>query len=151
MPFLLILIGLLLVVTAFRNTIGQFATHLDEDLTSKNQGGASFIVWVAAIIGIGLLGYIPGLRGLSRGFLALIVIVVIIGTQGSIFQQAFDQLRQAPPQQPAQPAAPANLGPLPIQVQVSGGGGKSANSGASGVIGAIGGKVAESLIGGFFL
>jgi hypothetical protein len=50
------------------------------------------VVWGAAIVAIGAIGFIPGLRPVSRGLLALIVLVLILSNYQGIlsgFQNAW--------------------------------------------------------------
>src|SRR5262245_5782177 len=55
MPVALILIGGILIVVAFQNTMGQLARELEADIPG-------FFVWVVAIAAILGLGYVPGLK-----------------------------------------------------------------------------------------
>ena len=119
MPALLVIVGLVLVIAAVRNTLGSLAGHLQQDLGS-GQGGGSFWTWAAAIILIGMIGYIPNLQGLSRALLALVVLVVLLKRGSGLVDQFRTQLN-TPPAEQAQPAAPPNLGPLPITLDLAGG------------------------------
>jgi hypothetical protein len=71
MAFLALLIGVVLVVSAIRDTHSQLLSAILTDVPA-------FAVWGAAIFGIALIGFIPGLRPVSRGLLALIVVVLIL-------------------------------------------------------------------------
>lgn len=92
MPFLLVAIGLVLIVTGVRDTYAQLAAQLQKDFT----GQQNFTVWILAIGAVGALGYINSLRTFSHYFLALIIISMVISNKG--FFQRFSQQFAAGPQ-----------------------------------------------------
>jgi hypothetical protein len=71
MAFLALLIGVVLIVSVIRNTQGQLLAALQQDVPA-------FAIWGAAIFGLSLIGYIPGLKPVSRGLLALVLIVIVL-------------------------------------------------------------------------
>lgn len=71
MVLVAILIGAILIVAAIRNTQGALFNALATDVPA-------FVVWAAAIIALGAIGYIPGLKPVSRGLLALVIIVIVL-------------------------------------------------------------------------
>lgn len=71
MPFLIIVIGVVLIITAYRNTFGDLAAGLKTDI-------AGYFKWGGAIALILGLGVIPGMRTPSRLLLALVAAVVIV-------------------------------------------------------------------------
>lgn len=75
MPFALFFVATILIVTAFRGTTGQFFSTLTGDI-------AGFVVWIVAIGVVGAIGYIPGLKKISDGFLVLILLVMFISNKG---------------------------------------------------------------------
>lgn len=83
MPYALVVIGLLMIVTGVLNTYAAFATQLQNDM-----GG--FIVWIIALGSVGALGYIDNLRTFSHYFMALILIALILNNRGVFanFQKA---------------------------------------------------------------
>lgn len=89
MPFALITIGLILIVTGARDTYRQFGTMVAADMTGSN-GGAGFIYFAAAIGGVGALGAIEQLKTFSHVFMALILISLILNNSG-----VFAKLTQA--------------------------------------------------------
>ncbi len=97
MPFALLIIGLLLVVSGARGTAGDLAKLLKSDFSGSN----NFFYWVGAILLIGALGYYSPAERVSRMFLALIIIVMILANKG-LFQKLTDALSnvQAPPPAP---------------------------------------------------
>lgn len=86
MPFALLIVGLVLVVSSVRNTVTQGDPNLVGMLKSDFTGQNNFSYWLISILIIGALGYIPAFRSLSRAFLALVVIVLLI-SHGGFFSQ----------------------------------------------------------------
>ncbi len=88
MPFVLIIIGLVLLISGVRGTVvssGQQEGLYDlvkGDFTGKD----NFFYWFVAIMVIGAIGYIEDLQSLSRAFLALVVIVLFL-SNGGFFQK----------------------------------------------------------------
>lgn len=64
-------IGIILIVAAIRNSQGQLFSALSTDVPQ-------FVVWAAAIFALGAIGWIPGLKPISRGLLALVIIVILL-------------------------------------------------------------------------
>jgi hypothetical protein len=93
MPFLFLITGVVFVVSATLNTQGQLLTLLRGDFTGKG----NFIYWLAAILLIGAVGYIPDLKPVSRAFLVLVVIVLFINNKGVFanFIAAMNQTQQS--------------------------------------------------------
>jgi hypothetical protein len=90
MPFALILVGIVLLVSAVRNTSSDLYTLVKGDFT----GTDNFAYWLVSILIIGALGYIEPLKPISRVFLALIVIVLLIAHRG-VFAQFNAQVFQS--------------------------------------------------------
>lgn len=87
MPLFALIIGVILIVAAVRNSQGALFKAIGQD-------APSFLVWAAAILAIGAVGFIPGLKPVSRLLLALIVVVLFVNNykqavQG--FQNAWTQ------------------------------------------------------------
>lgn len=66
-----LMIGIILVVAAIRNSQASLFSALSTDVPQ-------FVVWAAALLAIGMLGFIPGLKPISRGLLALIIVVIAL-------------------------------------------------------------------------
>jgi len=81
-PFALLIIGLILVITGANNTYSQFGTLLTGDFTGPN----NFLYWILAFGALGALGYSDMLRPFARGFMVLIFIVIIV-KNGGLFQK----------------------------------------------------------------
>lgn len=95
MPFLLVVIGMIMIVSALRNTHAQMAAQLRGDFIP-------FGMWTLAIGSVGAIGYIPELRRFSHYFMALIIIGMIISNRGF-----FAKLSEAIKLGPISPTPPA--------------------------------------------
>ena len=82
MPFVLIVAGLVLLITAVNGTVGQLGVLLKQDVF----GPQGFMFWIIAIIVVGALGYIKQIKPLSDGFLVLVLLVLFLNNRG-VFQQ----------------------------------------------------------------
>jgi hypothetical protein len=85
MPFAILLIGALLVVVAFNNSMSALASELEADVPG-------YFKWAAAIAAIVGLGYIPGFRTPSRYLLGLVLLVILLSNNSQIiagFQSFF--------------------------------------------------------------
>lgn len=87
MPFVLIIVGIVLVVASVRNTTDVLFTQVKGDFTGPN----NFTYWMASILLIGAIGYIKPLQPLSRAFLVLVVVVLVL-SHGGLFAQLNAQL-----------------------------------------------------------
>lgn len=98
MAFVLILIGMVLVVSAYQGTQGQLGTDLKQDIPP-------FAVWALAIAAVGGLGFIPGMKVISRYLIALVLVVLVLRNYVNItngFKTAI--ATSAPAQATADPA-----------------------------------------------
>lgn len=91
MAFLALLIGVVLLVSALRDTHGELFGALETDVPG-------FAVWGAAIFGVAAIGFIPGLKPVSRGLLALILTVIFVTNYKAILA-GFTGLATTDPQQ----------------------------------------------------
>ena len=91
MAFALIIVGLVLLVTAVKDTAsgpnGLFAL-----VAGDFSGSNNFLYWMTAILIIGAIGYIPKLKPISTACLGLIIVVLVltkgaIPGSGGLFQQ----------------------------------------------------------------
>lgn len=88
MILVVLVIGAILIVSAMRNTYGALFTALGQDVPH-------FVVWAAAIVAVGAIGFIPGLKPISRGLLALVIIVLIFQNYANILK-GFQAVSVAP-------------------------------------------------------
>jgi hypothetical protein len=102
MSLIALIIGLVLIIAAVRNSQGALFTALEADVPK-------FVVWAAAIIAVGAIGAIPGLKPVSRWLLALIVVVIIVNNYKKLvtgFQDAWQN--SAKTDQPANTSSGAS-------------------------------------------
>jgi hypothetical protein len=78
MPFIVILVGLFLAVTAARNKHQELAELVKGDFTGPN----NFFSWLIALLVIGGLGYIKPLKPLTDAFLVLLILVLFLSNGG---------------------------------------------------------------------
>lgn len=88
MPLFLIIVGIALLVTAYQGTYADLGTQLEKDFS----GSQNFLIWIAAIGVIGVLGYIKAFETPSRWMLALIILVLFISNNG-FFSQFSSQIQ----------------------------------------------------------
>lgn len=124
-PFILIIIGLLMVVSGIKGTQTQLGQQLVTDFT----GQGNFFYWVLAIVLIGGLGYIDDLRGLSRMLLAVIIVSMLFSNRG-FFAQFAQEFQQGSAQAPASSSSSSS----------SSGGGSSILGGSGGGSSILGGS-----------
>lgn len=109
MPFVLLAIGLLLVVTSIRGTVFDLGRLVVGDFT----GQPNFFYWIVALFIIGALGYVDELQAPSRMLLALVIVVLILSNKG-FFNKFVEQLKAGsatpPPPTSQQKAATAGGG-----------------------------------------
>lgn len=91
MAFLALLIGAVLIVAAIRNTHGQLLSALRQDVPG-------YAIWAAAIFGLALIGFVPGLKPVSRGLLALVFVVIILRNYKQILGSFTTSWQTAPSQ-----------------------------------------------------
>lgn len=103
MPFALVTIGLIMIVSGARDTYDAFGKQLVSDFT----GPGNFTYWLAAIGAVGSLGYIPDFRTFSRTFMALILVVMVLAQKTGFFDRLTQALNTGPIA-PAQNAQPTN-------------------------------------------
>jgi len=115
MPFALLIIGAVLLVSAIRNTQGDLFTLVSGDFTGQN----NFIFWLVAILIIGAVGYIPKVKPLSVAFLSLVVLVMFLAkgdptkASGGFFEKFTAGLQSTTTAAAGSAAAPATtvIGP----------------------------------------
>lgn len=86
MPLLFIGSGLILIITALKGDPATLWVLVQGDFT----GQKNYVYWMGSILVLGSLGYIQQLRELSRLFLVLILLVLLLDNKGFFAQlQAF--------------------------------------------------------------
>lgn len=120
MPFALLIIGVVLLVSAVRNTQDDLFNLVKGDFT----GQGNFVFWVASLLIIGAVGYIPKLKPVSDGFLILVLVVLFLkrgnpqGIGGGFFEKFTGALKstqqtQAATQTASQPQGQQTASTLP--------------------------------------
>lgn len=114
MPLVLVILGLLLFFAGFKGTHKQLFEVFGNTFT----GPPPFLAWVTAIGAVGSLGYIDDFRALSRTFIVLIIVAMVLSNRGfaARLQEALDAASKggAPkstgqPESRATPPASANV------------------------------------------
>jgi len=95
MPFLFLIVGTVMIVSAARGTNNDLVALLKADFTGQN----NFLYWLVSILIIGAVGYIPDLKPVSRAFLVLVVIVLFL-ENGGVFTQFTAALKGTQSAQP---------------------------------------------------
>lgn len=99
MPFALVFIGLMMIVSGARNTHVQLGEQITKDFT----GPGNFTTWIVALGLLGAIGYNEKARPLSHAFMALIIIAMVLANKG-FFQKLSEALASGPvaPKSPAE-------------------------------------------------
>ena len=77
MIIVLVLIAAVLIVAALRDTQGDLFAALKEDVPN-------FGTWAAALIVLGVLGFIPGVKPVSRALIGLVFVALFVNNYQSI-------------------------------------------------------------------
>jgi hypothetical protein len=91
-PFAFLIVGALFVVAAVRGQSKQLLSLVKADLTGKD----NYLYWAVSILIIGALGYVDELRPLSRAFLILVLVVLVLSNGGffKLFNQSLSVISQ---------------------------------------------------------
>lgn len=96
MPFVFGIVGVVFLVAGVRGTSDDLLKLLKGDLTGPN----NYIYWMLSIFILGSLGYIQDFRALSRAFLVLVLVVLILyegdpkRSGGGFFKKFTDAMTQ---------------------------------------------------------
>lgn len=99
MPFMFLLIGAVILIAAVRNTQGDLGAAVTADVPG-------YFKWALAIVAVGGLGFVPGMRPISRALLALVLVVIVL-TNYKQFFAGFTNLTTSPPTGGPAVASPA--------------------------------------------
>ncbi len=104
MPFVFGIAGIVLIITGILGTVTKSTPNLVDLLKSDFTGKPNYVEWMLAIFLIGSIGYIDALKPLSKAFMALIVIVLVLSNKG-FFPMLVQEIQSASqtPQNAAQP------------------------------------------------
>lgn len=105
MPFALVVIGLLMIVTGAKDTHKDFAKELASEFTGQPK--ENFLWWIVAFGAIGAVGYAPQFRTFSRTFMGLMIVVLLLSNAGFFakLQEAIGAPVIPPEKKPAQSSA----------------------------------------------
>ena len=78
MPFALVTVGMLLIISGFQNTYRELGRQVASDFSGPN----NFFYWAVALGVIGALGYVKSLEGFSRAFMALVIVAIFLSNKG---------------------------------------------------------------------
>lgn len=110
MILIALFIGAILIVAAIRNSQGALFSALAQDVPD-------FVIWAAAILAIGAIGFIPNLKPVSRGILALVIVVIVMNNYQQILASFNDSWQNLTPS----PDAEKKAGPVNEQSATTGG------------------------------
>jgi len=104
-----------MLIAAVKNTQGNLSALVKGDFTGQN----NFIYWIAAIMIIGALGYVPKVKPFSVALLGLVILVLFLtkgnpaGVGGGFFAQLTKGLATTQTPQPNASSTPlGNTGAL---------------------------------------
>lgn len=120
MPFALLIVGAALMISVVRNTHAELGKQLVTDFTGEG-ATSGFLVWLAALALVGMIGYIPKFETPARAFLGLILVAMLIAKKG-VFTQFEAAIRGGAVDVKPTPE-PELVGPAPIKIIGSGGAG----------------------------
>lgn len=90
MPFAFIIVGLVMVISGVRGTSSYLLTLVKGDITGKN----GYLYWMVTILAVGAVGYIPSFKSVSRAFLTLILVVLVLKDGTGFFSKFTIALQQ---------------------------------------------------------
>ncbi len=83
MGLFVLVLGILLIATGVNGTISKAGDLLKGEFT----GPGNFFTWMAAIIMVGMIGYVPKLRALSIAFLILVFVGILLTSGSGVFDR----------------------------------------------------------------
>lgn len=84
MAFALLFLGVMMIVSAIRNTHCALVALIANDFSGQN----NFLYWVVALILIGSVGYIEKLKPISDGLLVLVLLALVLSRGNPKFNSA---------------------------------------------------------------
>ena len=93
MPFAFIFAGVVFTIAGVRGQSSQLLSLVKGDLTGSN----NYTYWMISILVLGLLGYVDQLRPLSRAFMVLVIVVLILSNGGffKLFESSIATITQS--------------------------------------------------------
>lgn len=102
MPLLFLGTGLVLIVAGVKGNPTGLWTLIKSDFS----GTDSFVYWMTSILALGALGYVPQLKNLSRLFIILVLVVLVLDNKG-FFAQLQSYLNSTSSSSTSSTAAPS--------------------------------------------
>jgi hypothetical protein len=98
MPLVFITIGTILIFTGIKGNANDLYTLIVNDVKGQN-GDKGYAYWIVAIVILGLLGYIKNFEPLSRAFMILVLVVLVLNNKGFLkaLQDQFSTLIKSTP------------------------------------------------------
>lgn len=84
MPFALIVIGIILAIASYRNTLPELFSII-KDVTADSKG---FGYWIIASIILGFLASIQSIKKPTNAFMILLMLVLLLRKRGTLEQLA---------------------------------------------------------------
>jgi len=84
MPLVFIATGALLIISALKGSPSDLAALIKYDFWQRQPHG--YVYWFVSILVLGSLGYIPSLKNLSKMFLVLVLVVLLLENKGFFSQ-----------------------------------------------------------------
>lgn len=91
MPFALVFIGLIMIVTGAKGTQSALGRQLVSDFTGKG----NFFYWFTVLGVLGAVGSIPGFKPFSRMFMTLVIVAMVL-RNGGVFAKFTEFLQNGP-------------------------------------------------------
>jgi hypothetical protein len=88
--WLSVLVGVVLLLAAIRDKVGDVGEILAEDFQSGG-GSPGFLAWIVVIVMLGIVGSWKPIRPVADAFMVLILVVVVIANRG-FFPELMRQL-----------------------------------------------------------
>lgn len=165
MPLVLLILAAMVIVVGLKGNFSAVAHQLDVDLLGEpsangTPAGASFLLWIGAILFIAVVGKILNIPTASKLFMVLILCVYLVSNAGVFaqFDQAFAQVQSPATSYPfaanANNTSSASSGVAPTSTTTANPGQSIANSltGAlTSQISGLGSSLIGSIFGGFGL
>jgi hypothetical protein len=119
MGFALIFVGVLMAVSAVRGTHSDLFALVKSDFT----GPANFMYWLVIVLIVGSIGYIKPLQPLTRAFLVIIVLALLLtkgdpakAPGGGLFAQLFRQIGSTDTANVNPSNVPGTAAPVPAAI-----------------------------------
>lgn len=116
MPFLLLIVGGLAVLSAIRGTYQQLGSQLYSDLTGS-AGNVGFMYWISAIVVVGAFGYYTPAQKFSRMFMVLILLGMVLANNTGLFARLAQAVKNPVQPQPSTPTTTQGASPTGAQPQ----------------------------------